>query len=78
MHSAGGNNENEAAFDWFAAPITNPRLYAADFSKLFVDVVRQVGGWVGAVGGWVGGRVGGLDMYCSRGFCGALVLPGHS
>jgi len=40
---AGGNNENEAAFSWFPEPLLNPRLYAADFSKLFADVVQQVG-----------------------------------
>jgi hypothetical protein len=42
--AAGGNNENEAAFQWFPAPSRNPKLYASDYSKLFVDVVRQVGG----------------------------------
>ena len=80
MHSAGGNNENEAAFDWFAAPITNPRLYAADFSKLFVDVVRQVGGWVGAAGGWVGVWVGwtciALGVFVGRWSC--LAILKHS
>ena len=42
--AAGGNNENEAAFGWFPASAANPQLYAADFSKLFVDVVREVRG----------------------------------
>ncbi|KAL4437114.1 hypothetical protein ABPG75_004253 [Micractinium tetrahymenae] len=37
----GGNNENEAAFGWFAQSAGNPQLYAADFAKLFVDVVRE-------------------------------------
>ncbi len=39
---AGGNNENEASFGWFPETLANRPLYAVDFSRLFVDVVRQV------------------------------------
>lgn len=38
----GGNNENEASFGWFPQTLANRPLYAVDFSRLFVDVVRQV------------------------------------
>lgn len=37
----GGNNEDEATFGWFPESVANPRLYAVDFSELFVGVVRR-------------------------------------
>ena len=39
---AGGNNENEASFGWFPETQANLPLYAVDFSRLFVDAIRQV------------------------------------
>jgi len=36
-----GNNENEAAFDWFEPSRNNPRLYAADYAKLYFDTIRE-------------------------------------
>lgn len=42
FHSPGGNNENEASFGWFLETLSNPPLYAVDFSRLFAGVVRQV------------------------------------
>ena len=37
----GGNNEIEASFGWFTPSRTNERLYVADYTALFVDVVRS-------------------------------------
>ena len=37
----GGNNEIEASFGWFTPSRANERLYVADYTALFVDVVRS-------------------------------------
>ncbi|XXQ31337.1 Beta-mannosidase B [Plasmodiophora brassicae] len=37
----GGNNENEIALSWFNETRENPRLYVADYAKLYVDVIRD-------------------------------------
>lgn len=36
----GGNNENEGALTWFPASRANRDLYASDYVRLYVDVLR--------------------------------------
>lgn len=38
----GGNNENEAAFNWFDDTKANPHLYSVDYAVLFTDLLRRV------------------------------------
>ena len=37
----GGNNENEAALEWYEETKANPTMYAVDLSVVFVDTLRQ-------------------------------------
>ena len=38
----GGNNENEQAFDWVPGLADNPKLYATDYTELFINTIRKV------------------------------------
>jgi len=37
----GGNNENEAALDWFDITIQNRDIYLVDYVKLYLDTIRD-------------------------------------
>eukprot|EP00727_Mastigamoeba_balamuthi_P002336 m51a1_g121 putative beta-mannosidase isoform 1 (1148) ;mRNA; r:403952-409163 len=36
------NNENEGAIQWYEESRTNPKLYAVDYAKLYIDTIRPV------------------------------------